>query len=437
MGTTLIRGGSLFDGTGAKARPADLLIEDDRVAEIAPPGALDRRSVASTIDARGMTVLPGLIDAHVHLGIAPDHDGRLYLSAGVTSARDTGGVLDNLRALRVRALAGDWIGPRLRICGPLIDGAPTVWPAAMSRVVGREGDGRAAVDELAGKVDQIKIYSGVGPELVREIVARARDHGIPATGDLAATRASEAVDAGIAGLEHASVAYADIVPADLQVSMGIFHEQGPAVWRRERNKGQAATDPTGPATRQLARKFADSGVWFDPTLVVLERLASLDDPAVTAAPEVALASPGAQKMWQERIAGRTKVWTDEDFATAHRAFDVELAWVGEAIAAGATILVGSDAPNPFVVPGWSLHRELELLVRAGFTPQQVLTRVTSGNAAALGIDHMVGTLRPGKLADVLIVAGDPLANIRATRDVRYVLQGGAVRHDAAAVLARA
>jgi imidazolonepropionase-like amidohydrolase len=178
-------------------------------------------------------------------------------------------------------------------------------------------------------------------------------------------------------------------------------------------------------------------VWFDPTLVVLERLASLDDPAVTEAPEVALASAGSQKVWQERIAGRTKVWTDEDFATAHRAFEVELAWVGEAIAAGATILVGSDAPNPFVVPGWALHRELELLVRAGFTPLQVLTRATSGNAAALGIDHMVGTIRPGKLADILVVAGDPLDDIRATRDVRYVLQGGALRHRAVATPARA
>ncbi|HYK98440.1 MAG TPA: amidohydrolase family protein [Candidatus Acidoferrales bacterium] len=430
-GATLISGGALFDGTGSKARPADLLVVDDRVAEIAPRGAFGGRAVARTIDAKGMTVLPGLIDAHVHVGREPDHDGALYLGAGVTSARDTGGVLDNLLALRARALAGEWNGPRLRICGPLIDSAPTVWPAAMSLVVGTEGDGRAAVDQLADKVDQIKVYSGVGPELVREIVERARAYAIPVTGDLAATRASEAVDAGIAGLEHASVAYADIVPDELQVTMRIFHEQNPAVWRRERNKGQAAADPSGAAARRLARQFADSGVWFDPTLVVLERMSRLDDPAVTAAPEVALMLESTRAFWAERVAGRARSWTEADYATARRAFEVELAFVGETIAAGATILVGSDAPNPFVVPGWSLHRELELLVRAGFTPLQVLTRVTSGNAAALGIDHMVGTLRPGKLADVLIVAGDPLADIRATREVRHVLQGGVVRHDAA------
>src|SRR5438132_571336 len=84
----------------------------------------------------------------------------------------------------------------------------------------------------------------------------------------------------------------------------------------------------------------------------------------------------------------SRVWTEADYETARRAFDVELAFVGETIAAGATILVGSDAPNPFVVPGWSLHRELELLVRAGLSPQQVLTRATSGNAGALRIGHM-------------------------------------------------
>src|SRR2546430_6361573 len=102
LGRTLIRGGSLFDGTGTRAHPADLLIETDRIVEIAPSGMFDGRAVASTIDARGMTGLPGLIDAHVHVGREPDHDGRLYLHAGVTSARDTGGVLDNLRALRAR-----------------------------------------------------------------------------------------------------------------------------------------------------------------------------------------------------------------------------------------------------------------------------------------------------------------------------------------------
>ena len=436
-GSLLIRGGSVFDGTGAPARQADVLVEDDRIAEIGPFGGFEGRWVASTIDAVGMTVLPGLIDAHVHLGREPDHDGPLYLSAGVTSARDTGGVLSNLLALRARARAGDWLGPRLRICGPLIDGAPTVWPAAMSLVVGREGDGRAAVDQLASDVDAIKIYSGVGPDLVREIVRRARDYAIPVTGDLASTRASEAVDAGIAGLEHASVAYADIVPDDLHVSMRLFHEQNAAIWRRERNKSTAAADPSGPAARRLARSFADSGVWFDPTLVVLERLAGLDDPAITEAPEVALASPVNRAGWAERVAGRAKVWTEADFATARRAFEVEIGFVNETIAAGATILVGSDAPNPFVVPGWSLHREMELLVRAGLSPIQVLTRATSGNAAALGIAHMVGLIRPGKLADILVVAGDPLANISATRDVRYVVQGGAIRGAALAAPARA
>src|SRR5207302_1167701 len=219
------------------------------------------------------------IDAHVHVARDPDHDGALYLSAGVTSARDTGGVLDSLLALRARALAGGWAGPRLRICGPLIDGAPTVWPAAMSLIVGEEGDGRAAVDQLAGAVDQIKVYSGVGPELTREIVQRARAYAIPVTGDLAATKASEAVDAGIAGLE---------------------------------------------------------------------RMGRLDDPAVTDAPEVALMLEGTRAFWAERVAGRARAWTETDYETARRAFEVEVAFVGETIAAGATILVGSDAPNPFV-----------------------------------------------------------------------------------------
>ncbi|MSQ37236.1 MAG: hypothetical protein EXR61_02840 [Chloroflexi bacterium] len=423
-GPLLIRGGSLFDGTGAPPRPADLIVDGDRIGEIGPRGGFDGRAISNVLDASGMTVLPGLIDAHVHVGREPVHDGALYLSAGVTSVRDTGGVLERLVALRERSRSGSWQGPRLRICGPLLDGTPTIWPAEMSAVVESTADARSAVDRLAqAGVDALKVYSGIGPALVREIVSRARAYGLPVIGDLSATSASEAIEAGIAGLEHASVVYADLVPRDQQVTMQVFHERGAAVWRRQFNLGLAAADPTGPAARIIAGRIAQSGVWFDPTLVVLDRQARLDDPEVTGAPEVSLASETSRAMWAERVAGRA-TWTPADFASARRAFEVALTFVGEVVAANGTILVGSDAPNPYVVPGWSLHRELELLVHAGLTPRKTLAMATSGNALALGMSHMVGTLTQGKLADIVVVAGDPTADISRTRDIRYVIQGG-------------
>ena len=425
----LLHGGALFDGTGRAPYPADVLIEGERIAAVGPRGSIG--AAAERIDASGLTVMPGLIDAHVHVGREPDHDGPLYLSAGVTSARDTGGSLERVAELRGRHAQGTWDGPRMVFAGPLIDGEPPVWPRFMTSVVTTGDEARAAVDaHAAGGVDLLKVYSGIDVVLLRAIVARARDHRLPVIGDLSRTTASDAIAAGIDGLEHASVIYGDVVAPELRVPMTLFHEKGPAVWRQQWNKGLAAADPHGPAARALARAMADSGVWFDPTLVVLERMARLDDPAVTEAPEVALATEAQRAMWRERSQGRERAWAEEDYANARAAFEVCVAFVGEAIAAGVTILVGSDAPNPYVVPGWSLHRELELLVRAGLTPLGALTRATSGNAAALGHGD-AGTIAPGKRADVVAVEGEPSREIGATRNVRYVIQAGRVRKDVA------
>ena len=427
MADLVIRGGNVFDGTGRPLAPADVFIRGERISDVGAPGAFDDRA-ATRIDASGMTVMPGLIDAHVHIGREPDHDGPLYLSAGVTSVRDTGGVLERLTELRRRWNEGDWTGPRLVYAGPLIDGEPPVWPRTMTSVVTTPEEATDAVDALAAaRVDLIKLYSGIDITLVRAAITRAHEHHLPAIGDLSATSATDAIAAGIDGLEHASVIYADVVPDDLRVSMRLFHEKGPAAWRREWNRGLAAADPHGPRARELARQMAESGVWFDPTLVVLDRLARLNDPEVTDAPDVALATDAQRGMWKERSLGREQALAAEDYANARQAFEVSLEFVTEAIGAGATILVGSDAPNPYVVPGWSLHRELELLVRAGLAPIDVLTRATSGNAKALGLGDLVGTIEPGKVADIVIVAGDPLRDIRRTREVRHVIQRGEVK----------
>jgi imidazolonepropionase-like amidohydrolase len=429
MSELLIHGGMVFDGTGRPPFPADVRVAGERIAAIGPHGSLDG-SVATRIDASGMTVIPGLIDAHIHIARDAEHDGPLYLSAGVTSARDTGGSLERLGEIRARQRDGSWSGPRLVYAGPLIDGEPPVWPRAMTSVVTTEAEAAEAVERhAAAGVDLLKVYSGVDLPLLRAVIARAREHGLPVIGDLSRTSASDAIAAGIDGLEHASVAYDDIVPRELRVPMTLFHEQGPAVWRREWNKGLAAADAHGPVARGLARQMAESGVWFDPTLVVLERLARLTDPEVTEAPEVALATDAQRGTWKERSLGRERVFTPDDHASAVRAFETCVAFVGEAIGAGATILVGSDAPNPYVVPGWSLHRELELLVRAGLAPANALSKVTRGNAEALGLADLVGTIEPGKVADIVVVAGDPTRDIRETRNVRHVLQGGTARKD--------
>jgi hypothetical protein len=427
MRQTLICGGLLIDGTGGTPLPdSALLIQDDRIIAVGPARALGRPDDAEVIEADGMVVMPGFIDAHVHLMHASELTAPMYLAAGITTVRDTGGALAAVLEWQAAQQNGTREGPRLIFCGPIIDLAPPVHPAVTAIVDSAESV-QATVDEIAkAGAWGIKIYAQIPPELTRTIITSAKEHGLPAIGDLSATRASEAIDAGIYGLEHASVAYQDLVPVDRQAGFDYFHEHGAAQWRREWNRGMADVDATGPKVQQLARQFADAGVFLDPTMVVIERLARITDPDVTGAPGVMEMPETIRAGWEARAAGRRDTWSAQDFDLARRAFGVSLAFTAEVRRAGGKLLVGSDAPNPFVVPGASLHRELELLVTVGMSPMEALVAATRGNAEALGLGRDLGILAPGKLADVLLLTANPLEDIASTRQVRLVLQAGKV-----------
>jgi Amidohydrolase family len=417
----------LIDGTGGTPVPnSAVLIQDDRIIAVGSSETVGTLEGAQVIDAHGMVVLPGLIDAHVHLMHESEFTAPMYLEAGVTTVRDTGGALPAVVAWRAAQQDGTCKGPRLLFCGPIIDLAPPVHPA-VTAIVDSVESAQATVDEIAAAdAWGIKIYAQIPPDLARTIIARASEHGLPATGDLGATRASEAIDAGIYGLEHASVAYQDLVPVDRQVGFDFFHQHGAAQWRREWNRGMAEVDASGRMARQLARQFANAGVFLDPTLVVIERLARITDPDVTAAPGVAEMPDSIRSGWEARAASRRDNWSPQDFELAQRAFEVSLAFTAEVRRASGKLLVGSDAPNPFVVPGASLHRELELLVAAGLSPMAVLVAATHGNAEALGLSSDLGTLAQGKLADLVLLDADPLDDITNSRRVRVVLQAGEV-----------
>ncbi|HKG24393.1 MAG TPA: amidohydrolase family protein, partial [Thermomicrobiales bacterium] len=182
----------------------------------------------------------------------------------------------------------------------------------------------------------------------------------------------------------------------------------------------------GEAAHRLAALIAEHDVAYDPTLVVLDCMGHLTEPRVVDAPEVGLVPDEVRAGWQERADGRRAHWTAGDFDVSTRAFATMRAFTTTAYRAGARFLVGSDAPNPFVVPGASLHRELELLVEAGLPPSEVLRLATQGNATALGAQDDLGTLMPGKKADLVLLEADPLEDIRNTRRIRLIMQDGVV-----------
>jgi imidazolonepropionase-like amidohydrolase len=391
--TTVLRG-RLIDGTGAApVEDGVVVIRGERIACAGAAAACRIPAGARVIDAGEGTILPGLIDLHAHVW----DPGMLamFLPAGVTSVRDLHNTFENLAILdTVTAPA-----PRLFRAGPLIDGRQT-WPGA---VVARDVPAVIrAVDSVAARgVDFIKLYNGLSAEQVAAAAAQARRAGKRVTADLlnSPVDALAAMDAGVEGFEHA----------------------GGFAQAYRRMGGDPESFPLDSVMMDsLARAVVRHRAYIVPTLIVAHQYASERRPSLAGVPLA------------DRVPDHVHAfWTRGDAAPASfkHVFDVHeqfAAHLTRRVAAlGGRVGAGSDLPNPYVTPGGALHQELELLVGAGLTPLQALRAATGGAADILRRDDL-GVLAAGRRADVIVVAGNPATDIRATRDVRTVIRDGRV-----------
>jgi imidazolonepropionase-like amidohydrolase len=400
---TVLRG-RLIDGTGA-APIADgvVVIRGERIACAGAASACRIPAGARVIDAAGGTLLPGLIDLHAHVW----DPGMLamFLPAGVTTVRDLHNTFENLAILDT--VTGS--RPRLFRAGPLIDGRQT-WPGA---VVARDVPPAVrAVDSVAARgVDFIKLYNGLSAEQVVAASAEARRLGRPVTADLLGSRvdALTAMEAGVQGFEHA----------------------GGFAQAYRRMGGDPEVFPLDSVRMDsLARAVVRHRAYIVPTLIVAHQYASERRPSLAGVPLADRVPDHVHAFWTRGDAAPASM---KHVFDVHEQFAAHL--TRRVAALGGRVGAGSDLPNPYVTPGGALHQELELLVGAGLTPLQALRAATGGAADILGADDR-GVLAAGRIADVIVVAGDPSADIRATRDVRTVIQNGAVM-DMEALLAAA
>lgn len=390
---TVLRG-RLIDGTGAApVEDGVVVIRGERIACAGAASACRIPAGARTIDAAGGTILPGLIDLHAHVW----DPGMLamFLPAGVTTVRDLHNTFENLAMLD--SAAGP--GPRLFRAGPLIDGRQT-WPGA---IVARDVPAAVrAVDSVAARgADFIKLYNGLSAEQVAAASAEARRLGKRVTADLLGSPvdALAAMEAGVEGFEHA----------------------GGFAQAYRRMGGDPEAFPLDSAmVDSLARAVVRHRAYVVPTLIVAHQYAQERRPSLAGVPLA------------DRVPDHVHAfWTRGDAAPASfkHVFDVHerfAAHLTRRVAAlGGRVGAGSDLPNPYVTPGGALHQELELLVGAGLTPLQALRAATGGAADILRRDDL-GVLAAGRVADVIVVAGDPSTDIRATRNVRTVIRGGQV-----------
>ncbi len=444
-----ITGVTLVDGTEGPARSATtLLIRDGRIEVIGPSSTTRVPDGATRLDGAGRFLIPALIDAHVHLATREEADAPAavllpsLVAHGVLAVRDMGGVFDRVVAMRASVAAGTIAGPAIITPGPFVDGPQVA--SAMVSPVAAPGDAASVVRALAARrVDFIKVQAGLSAESWRAVVAAARTANLTVAGHVPeAISAFDVATGGQRSVEHVSPALvgdAGLLLAasrdeaairaemrDLARAMAQPEPLRGAVRARERALQRRLIETTDDA--RAAKLFAamrQHGVVSVPTLVWSEGLLPQSRTDTPSADVLAFVPQAARARWVPQRTAQLAAISDEDLALNRAISAASLAFVGAMHRAGVTVVAGTDAMDSFLPLGGSLHAELERLAAAGLSPRQSLAAATRESARLLGMDDR-GTIAVGKRADLVLLDSDPLADIRATRQIRAVVQAGRV-----------
>ena len=420
---------TVIDATGAEAKSdMTVVITGDRITTIGNAAGVKIPKDAQVVEAAGKFLIPGLWDMHAH--IASKDFLPLFIANGVTGARDMGGVWETLSLWRKLIKEGRLTGPRIVASGPIVDGPKPVWPYSIA--VANEKQARLAVTSLKQRgVDFIKVYSLLPREAYLAIADEARKQGISIAGHTPySVSAAEVADAGQKSIEHLDT----IMLACSEREEDVIKELQDAIKNPEplaavltvmRARAQSIADgyDEGKAQELFAR-MSKNGVRLCPTLTVQRAITMLGDSAFTNDPRLKYIPASIKQGWDPKNDVRMKSFTSEDMDRARESFQRLLDRVGAIRRAGVELLAGTDTPNPYCFPGFSLHDELALLVKAGLSPMEALQVATRDAAKFLGLSDSLGTIEQGKIADLVLLDGSPLAEITNTQKINAVVTGG-------------
>jgi imidazolonepropionase-like amidohydrolase len=415
-----LEGATLIDGAGGELkRDAIIIIRNGHIVNVARVNQIEVPRGAQRINLAGKTIIPGLIDAHAH--VERWAAGR-YVAWGVTTVRDLHGATDDVIGLKNAFNLGSVLGPRMFVAGAMIDGTPTTYPNATG--VGTGDQARRAVDQHAvAGVDYLKIYTKITPTLLRPLLDEAEKLRLPVAAHLGKTDALTAARAGVVSIEH----MAGVVQAATGNPMyATAHNSFLSGWTTE-EKGWASLDSATVA--RTARSLAQTRVTIVPTLVIHDMLSRLDNPILLSRPGMEDVPENAESVRSVPSLLRRTGWQSGDFEAFRRSRRRQDQFVREYKRAGGAIAAGSDAANQLLIPGYSLHEEMALLVSAGLTPLEAITAATRRGAQLLHADSL-GFVAAGKVADLVVLNGNPVNNIAATRNIAMVMiRGRLIRPD--------
>jgi imidazolonepropionase-like amidohydrolase len=395
-----------------------VLVRNGRIERLGPSALLPTPADATRIDGSACTLLPGLCDMHVHLlpsGIdpaegVPDEASawaqaeaylKRLLDAGLTTVRNMAGTPWHLR-VRDAVNAGRIAGPRIVTAGPILETRFT-FPAmaAFGKLVTSAEQGRAEVHaQAAAGYDFIKVYNDLDPEIYDAIVATARELGLPVAGHVPFGK----------GLFGALAARQDSIEHFRSYDFALDMRE-PA--GKERFVGWLHSTPA--RMRELAERTAEAGSWNVPTLVIEEALAR------------SINGDSADAPWIEATTDQTdlrSVFSPAALAAIAEGLPLRQQLLAAMDQSGARLLAGSDCPGCGLIPGQSLHRELQLMVQAGLSPLRALQTATANAAEYLGLRGRQGQIIEGQRADLVLIEGSATSDLAALSNVRGVATAG-------------
>jgi hypothetical protein len=439
----IIQNGTLIDAVNPDRQAMTMIIEGDKILSIQSAGEEIALLIDDVvIDAEGKFVIPGLWDAHVHLTFIPELDYKtsydLFLKNGITSIRDTGGLIRKMQPAITYANKNPDTTPRLFFAGPLIDGKDRVYKGLepgfpdLSVGIDESSDIEGIVDELTAKgATFLKSYEMLSRPTYLKLLQVAEEKGLRVTGHIPLSiDLMEAIDAGLGGMQH-------IRNLDLACSIEadeIRAQRGVLLSNRGEIPGSALRSKIHSEQRYTAIEN------FDETRCnsIIEALAEND---VYQTPTLTINTFGSKRFfadaqWREtyKFLPKTlqKTWQTESLRLSAQTVDPNDVifgnWSMKMVSLfnenNIKILAGTDTPIGYLTPGYSLHKELELLVEAGLSPREALRSATIAPAEFFNLENKMGSLDEEKVADILILNHNPLNDIKNTQDIYKVILKG-------------
>lgn len=408
-----------------------ILVEGERISEVRA-GSIDTSGDVEVIDLTGKTVVPGLIDTHVHTVMMDSECFPLFLAAGVTTARDVGGRLDLVLQNREDLNTGKKLGPRLFVCGPLLDGPGASFESPgftimLDRVESVDSVPGKIGDLLSAGVDGIKCYFTMTPEIVRAVIGYV-DKRVPVTGHLGYCSSMDAIDAGIDGLEHVWISpYNDICALNMRFGNDASM-MDPGFWSQTM-AGWEQADLKSERMQKWVAAMVEKQVHMGTTLDLLWTAkagveGALKDPDRCLIPPAALER---QSRMKKRLGDRPDWDIHPGFyetGAGSLALEKHQEVTRQLHEAGGRVVGGTDCGAlAYPPPGFALLREIELLAEA-IGAMDAIRAVTSVAANYLRADQDIGAVEAGRYADFLVLAEDPLRDVALLRSLETTYRGG-------------